>query len=173
MASGAAFAQEFAREGLYIGGGWNRAFENFDDGGFSVDDSRTINIFAGYRLNASTAIEFEYEDYDDFDLTLGAVRGSIDGWSLVANSKTYLSTERIQPYILLGVGVLDIDLSASLLGTTISEDGTGVLLQAGGGVDIYVTDHIAVELEGAYKLPGGDVADLDMWTLGGSLVLRF
>lgn len=43
----------------------------------------------------------------------------------------------------------------------------------GGGVDVFVTDHLALSTDVAYVIPGGDVADTDFLSLGIGLLYLF
>ena len=43
----------------------------------------------------------------------------------------------------------------------------------GGGVDLYATDHIVVNVGASYLLPLGQVGGTDVFTIGGGIEYRF
>ncbi len=182
-------AQNYAREGTYAAIGWSFAVEDFEDEiedqaaalGISVDidDSFGINGRVGYRMHYRFAVELEFERYDEleFDVDvagLGKVAdGEIEAWSLMANGKWILLPSRFQPYGLVGVGLLDADLSGRGAGISFSAHETVFAWQVGGGVDVYANENWVVNLEGAYVFPTSALEDLNFWTLGIGLQYRF
>ena len=43
----------------------------------------------------------------------------------------------------------------------------------GGGVDSPLNEHLVVNLQVAYLVPGDDLSDLEMTVMGGGLTFRF
>ena len=94
----------------------------------------------------------------------------------MVNMKNYLLTGTFQPYAMVGVGLLDAEVSirdAVALGVSVSEDEIALVWQVGGGVDVYANENWVVSLEGAYVVPTSDLDELDFWTLGIGLQYRF
>jgi opacity protein-like surface antigen len=50
---------------------------------------------------------------------------------------------------------------------------TDLAFRFGGGVDVYVTDHISLDIGGAYVLPIGDVEDLRFISIRFGIQYRF
>ncbi len=152
----AAYAQDYARSGFYVGAGWSYVREDFDDG--FEDDTWGINGRFGYRFYPKVAAELEFEWYDDF-------LGEEKAWSLMVNMKGYLLTGQFQPYGMVGVGLLDVD-------------GTEFAWQVGGGLDLYTYatasgDQYLVNVEAAYVIPTSDLDDWNFWTLSIGVQYRF
>ena len=180
---GAAGAEDegYARRGVYLGFHSVYTGERFESEiedslpgvDLSVDDSRGLNLRFGYRLFPWLALEAHAEVYDDYNIELlGVDAAEMDGWSLGLVGKFYHFTGRLQPYLLLGGGYMEVNLSDQLaLG--LSEDGSGSVLQGGAGVDIYLTQHFVLNLESSYAYPMGGVENLDFWTVRGGIEYRF
>ncbi len=116
------------------------------------DHDATLGFMAGVRLNEAVALELSYDD--QFNGLLGT------GWSsdaLQASVLLYLlpSNAQVQPYLVGGVGVY---MSSYNYWATdgwddyiVSEvDYTDGGFHAGGGVDIYVNQSVALTIDGRY-----------------------
>ncbi|MFN2378113.1 MAG: outer membrane beta-barrel protein [Candidatus Binatia bacterium] len=171
---------DYARTGFYIGAGGNYAFNNFDGlnstpGGpaivatDSVDNSAGYFVRAGYRVHANVAVEARFEHYLGFETDPGP--GHLEGYSIMANVKGFLLTGRYQPYVLFGMGYLDLNSPGVDQGDEIAGD--DFAMRFGGGLDAYITENLSMGPELAYLLPTGDASDLDMLTLSLGLNYRF
>lgn len=142
LAEDAGEQDTYARSGPYFGVNGAFALENFPN---SVDPSHTFGASArlGYRFIPLIAAEAEVDWYDDFDT------GSVNV-TATANAKVYPEawTGRVQFYLLGGVGVATLD---------VDKEYTDFLGKAGGGLDIYLTEHIVANIEMSYALPAGDL----------------
>ena len=125
-------------------------------------DGLGFNVAAGYRCHPNFAYEFEYTRIGD----AGSGLNEADYWTVTNNIKGYLSRTRIQPFVSLGLGVIravrDVDASVNLDHT----------VKLGGGIDYYVSDHIAVSLNGHYIVPTGGASDLHDGFAGLGLLYR-
>ena len=199
---------DYARVGSYGSVGYGIAIEDFDDGtNLDIGDSSFVDIRAGYRVHPNLSFEVQGSLLDDFDFDgqqqfvngLLTVDGSFDGWTLGANAKVYALTDRIQPYGLLGIGMLDGEAEAKTCFTedlfafdesdsdsdykgadvivvpgetecrSFKDDTTKFIWTAGAGVDFYVTPNVAVEIEAARVFQ----SDWAFWRYMMSLVWRF
>jgi opacity protein-like surface antigen len=171
---------DYARNGFYLIGAATYAIEDFDiddelgeaagpsDSGSSLfDDSWGFNVRGGYRFHPHVAAEVEYDWYDDFLDVDGA---SLEAWALTANLKLYALTGCIQPYALLGAGMASFDASVDGEGLADEED---FVARFGGGVDVYVTENIAITGDASYMMPTGDLEDLDFVALSLGAMWRF
>ena len=133
-----------------------------------------VSYFAdGGRVHPRIATEMSFERYTKADLdVLGQSALEIDGWSLTANAKGYALTGRIQPYGLLGLGTLYLNVEDQL-GLGLSDDQAAFALRFGGGIDAYVTRSIVLNVEASYLLPTGDLDDFPLVPLSGSIQYRF
>ncbi len=72
----------------------------------------------------------------------------------------------IEPYAMIGIGILDIDQDLRH-----GED--DFAFRGAAGVDFYLTPRWALYGEASYLLGTGDVSDFDYATFGGGLLFRF
>jgi len=134
--------------------------EIFDKSDFS--NTLGFNLRGGYRLHPNLATELEFEWLDEFELeNTSAAEASIEGvWSLTANAKGFISTGRFQPFLIAGLGYYDVgDTSDSGITSDLPDKG-GFGVRAGMGFDFFITDHIALDLEGTYNFGTSDIDDL-------------
>jgi opacity protein-like surface antigen len=160
---------DYAQVGPYIGLGGVYAIELFD-GGMNVDNSNGFHVRAGYRVHPNVAIEARYEHYLGFETDPGP--GHFEGWMATANVKGYILTGRFQPFLLFGMGYLNMTYP----GTNRAGDanpGDDFAMRFGIGMDTCLTEHIAIGPEVAYVLPIGDVDDLSFVTVALGLQYKF
>ncbi len=155
---------DFARPGVYFGAGGTYAIENFDVPGYNLDNTFGFNVRAGYRAIPNLAVELEYEWYDDF----GIQGVEVDGWALTVNGKGYLATGRVQPFVLVGLGVIHGEASAG--GLSLDDEAFGVRL--GAGIDAYTTENLVISIDASYVLPTGNLDDFQYFALGWGLQWR-
>lgn len=165
----------FARQGAYASVGGFFALENFDRDAaiqngpldISGDDGGGIDLRAGYRFYQYLAAEVIYQYYSGFAIKerISNTDDSFDGWSLSLNGKGFALLGAIQPYGVVGLG--------GLVFTEKRRDDSGFFARLGGGVDLYLTDHLVIEAEAAYVMPTGDLNDFQFATFGGNIQYRF
>ncbi len=154
----------FARSGPYIGVGASRSLnlvERYleDDpvlDELEVSDAWGVNARAGYRVFSWFAVEAEYEWVDDLNVELfGAEIGSVGVQSATANLKFIVPTWRFQPYLVLGGGVvfLDLDDRAGLLDV----DDSSFAARVGLGLDVYLTRSIVLNVGAESILTNAEV----------------
>ena len=147
----------FARSGPYLGLGFIYAFEQFDLKGARsqwgpVDDSLGVSGRAGYRLRPHFGAELSFEQYDGFELDRGA---KLKSFLFTVNTKWYALTGRIQPYALVGFGLIDSNFNTPS-GSIGDTDAAG---RFGAGIDVYLTNHVLVGFESSYVLPTTNQTD--------------
>lgn len=177
---------DYAEVGPYIGLGGVYAIELFD-GGMNVDNSNGFHVRAGYRVHPHIAVEARYEHYLGFETDPGDGPGSdptdfgpghFEGWSLTANVKGFILTGRWQPYLLFGMGYLDINYPGvnrvpNGFNGGDARPGDDFAMRFGVGFDAHLSDLISIGPEIAYVLPVGDAEDLDFLTVGLGLQFNF
>lgn len=165
----------------------------------SMGDSGGLGALVGYRLNSVLAAELQYEWVDSYD-----IEGSVDdsptlslysmtGHTLTGNAKLIVPFWRVQPYLVVGVGVsiFDVDMGElfndPIAGPALASAGievengtrTSFAGRAGLGLDIHLTDHITINAQGqvvltTLKKPGlGDITDLNYLGFSAGLRYRF
>ena len=127
----------------------------------SYDDSWGLNARAGYRIFSPLALEVQYEWMQGIDISsVGVPLGTWKPHTLTANLKLYLPIWRIQPYLLAGggVGIWSIEFTpagAAAVGLA-QADKTGFAFRGGAGIDIFLTEKLALNGEGAAVLNTSD-----------------
>jgi hypothetical protein len=177
--------RDFHRSGVYIGMGAVYGLENFDLEG--VERSRQLNLDAtnswgvnarvGYRFHPNLAAEIEGDYYQGFDLedSDGLDWLNADGFTLTANGKFFLMTNRIQPYLLAGAGIMfmNVDPGAFSMPRTPSWERTEFVGRLGPGIDVYVCDYFLLYGEAAYLLPAGALSDYPLASFNFGVQYRF
>ena len=187
---------EFARRGWLIGVAGSYAIETFKDDlesdiqdlvgfpvGLSVDNSLGITGRAGYRCHRRFSAEVEVEWLNGFDSDVSAPGfGKIDTIDIepvvvTANMKGYILTGRYQPFLLVGGGVMTAKggkvRDTVGPGLSLTERANGFAMRFGGGIDLYVTKHVVVNVGVDYVLPFDDLKDLDYISIGWGIEYRF
>ena len=181
-AASPAFAQDYARTGLYLGiGGLGAYYPEAEDeledelrsGGLDVDLTGGFELLGGYRLHSHVAVEGEFELLAKTDVDAGNNNQSeLESWSLTGNIKAFALTGRIQPYAKVGVGVMEAKLKNSTLELPGFER-SDFAARFGAGVDFYLNPGIVAYTGLDYVLPAGSVEDLDYLSFGAGIQLRF
>ena len=163
----------FERETMYIIGGGAWGCEDFSDTYRRTDDAVGLNASVGGRMLEHFAVEAQFEWFHDFRLQPpGSVTRSADTYAMFANLKAYPLKGRIQPYGLFGIGGLIVNslYFPDLQGTSSNEIQSGFAIRAGAGVEVYVSDHWFISLEGSYVRPIQTVSEFDhgsaKWGIG-------
>jgi len=166
LATSAATAEGFDERGFYVGVSGVYSATLFQEevlsyGGLpselaQVSDSKGASARLGYRLMSWIALEVQYEWLDTIEFsneTLGQF-AEYDPQTVTANVKLFLPTGSLQPYLLVGAGVgfwkLDtLDFSGTVPPVTGGQSsGEGFTGRAGLGLNLHLTEHVALNLEG-------------------------
>lgn len=149
----------------------------------SADDSWSINGHGGYRCHPRYSIAFSLEYFGGFDTqwtgVLGTGSDDIDIFAATVDIKGYLLTGRYQPFLLLGGGTMTVQTKVTnptgIGGSPVvqSRDYTDFVFRFGGGIDLYATEHVVVNIGANYLLPLGEVSGVDMFTVGAGIEYRF
>ena len=198
-----ASAQEFARMGMYVRGGLVAGFENskaLQNAIDQTDYSYEVDTFIsgagaiGYRFHPFFALDVQFEYLGESDVKLsgtdfipgqGTVTfndtkvATIKIWDVTGNVRAYPLTgvipDRFQPFALIGMGYGKGEVSSdnAALQNEVGGSEGGFIVRFGGGLDFYITEHIALYGEGSYVLTTGDIEDTDFGTLGAGAMWRF
>jgi opacity protein-like surface antigen len=183
-------AGDFDERGWYVGLAALRAFEDFDTNvtvrnifrqpiSFNVDagDSWGFDARVGYRFHPHAAAEVQLQYYDEFGLHVSSVFGreilaTADGVSTTGNVKWFPFTGRVQPYVAGGLGFLVLR-AEDVFGLGVSEAAAAFAGRVAGGLDVYLTEHLALHGEASYLLPAGDLSDFRMIPVTAGAQYRF
>ncbi len=143
--------------------------------GLSVDveDSVGFKFKLGSRSFRYLALELELEYLPGFETkVVGIPALETDIFTATANVKLFPLNGRVQPYVLLGAGLMSVSIKDSL-GLGLSASDSGPAIKAGGGLDLYMTEHLALALDLSYVLPAKAVVDFDYLSIGFGLQYKF
>lgn len=155
---------DFSRNGAWLGLGGGLALENFSLPG-RYDDAVDIAFRAGYRGMPWLAVEMLGEVLTTFD-GKDAPNGDVDGFLVSLNARAIAPLGRVEPWLMAGLGVLDVDTDRS----SRQED---FAFRSAAGVDLYLNPSWVLYGEASYLLPTGDVDRFDYATFGAGILFRF
>ena len=191
---------DYARRGLYAGVGGAYVIEQFDlpdatlrlpespISHFDVDggDSWGAEARVGYRFHPNLAAEGQLQYYDNFGIDVAEPADAspsrefftLNGLSFMGNVKGYPFTGRVQPYGLVGLGLLwlhAIHAQAPRVGLDdrFDDHEVGFAGRIGVGIDGYLTQNLLLNVEASYLLPTGDVSDFRMVPISLGVQYRF
>jgi opacity protein-like surface antigen len=136
----------------------------------------------GRRCHSRFSVEFEMEWLDDF---AGEVVNKRDGtarsdikFSTIAgtiNTKGYLLTGRVQPFVLVGVGAMSVrgDAKDSGSGVKTSQDDGHLVARFGGGIDFYVNRHWVVSGQADYVYSATNLESTNYISVGFGAMYRW
>jgi len=159
-----AFAQDFARSGLYGQVNGVASFESFDGLSSSgLDTGLGVSGRLGYRMTPNIAVEGLFEYSGDFSDISGL---DLTSTLFLANARYYFLSDRIQPYAALGVGGQTFHIDPG-------PDEGAFAVRFGTGLDYYISENWGLTGEFAYNLATGDLDDLNYMSLGWGAFFRF
>lgn len=165
-------AQDFGREGLYIGGSGVYAIEawrgNPEDN--NVENTAGLNGYLGYRVNEFASLEIHIEWVNNF---LNDNPGQLGGVTSSVRTKVYATQSRLQPYATVGAGILATTINKSNNIEGINKAQSDWAFRFGGGIDFYLTENWALNAEATYLWTVGDVKQLDYSSIGLGILYRF
>lgn len=167
-------APDYARRGFYLRAGAAVGFEDSvpPSSPADVDSMVGASFGIGYRAHPRLGIEgsFDWMRGDVMNRANGVTVGSWELWVLTADLKGYLATGIIQPYGAIGLGVQRQTVSIVLL-----QPGSEVAFapRFGGGIDVYLTDSVGLNLDAGYLLGTGGLDNANAVTLQVGVIARF
>ncbi|MGQ0658991.1 MAG: outer membrane protein [Chromatiales bacterium] len=161
-------------------------------GDFHIDQSFGLPLYAaslGFNWGSHLAMEVATEHYEG-DLEVDGIgkAGEYTVYTIIPQVRLrYPLSDRLTPYLVGGVGLGvseesdTTSLGASTASPRLSGNDTATIYVAGAGVDYFIADNIAVNLEAKYVMHDIDVridgapaeADLDALLLGAGLRLHY
>ena len=135
----------------------------------------------GRRCHSRFSVEFEMEWLDDFagevvNLSNGEVASDIN-FSTIAgtiNTKGYLLTGRVQPFVLVGVGAMSVRGDNNPIGSNKSSQDDGHLVaRFGGGIDFYVNRHWVVSGQADYVYSATNLESTNYISVGFGAMYRW
>jgi opacity protein-like surface antigen len=169
-AATASAEDDFSRSGCYVGMSTSLAFmteveDDLEDDfieGFDSDESWGFSQRAGCR-GRWLGGELHYEWIDGFDVSSDTRSKTLDAWALTADFKFWMAPGRFQPFLTTGFGYLEIDNEWDFAA------------RLGGGLDIYITRNVVLNLDTTYVIPTSDeeLNGADFVSVGVGIIYRF
>jgi len=167
-----AFAQDdeeeidYVRTGFYLGANVAFGDSHFRDGP-NFGSAWGYKLLAGYRAQDHFSFEAEYERFSHFLTRTNGRRMEIQTNAISLNSKIPFFTGPLQPYLKYGIGGLIVDNEVT------NADGGDFMMRFGAGLDVYFSDHIALNTAVDYVRGFGDVRDQRYLSLSTGISYRF
>lgn len=148
---------EYSKAGPYLGLGAAFGFDDFDlSDYFDIDPAYGLDVWAGYRFHPHVAAETQIEYLNGFKTELhGFELSKNQTVTWTTNLKAFLLTGRFQPFAYVGIGLGWQQIELSIVDR--SADFLGFAARFGGGVDFYITEHLALQANASYVLPTGEL----------------
>jgi len=166
--------------GPYFGLGYALGIDSFSPGPEITDErsSNGYNVRGGYRFLNWLAVEALWENYVEWDFD---DHGHFEAWTATVNGKAIYGTHSVQPFGVLGVGLMrgarsfrdEKGTSVSLTANLPTDRDLEWMVRFGVGADFYVTEWLAFNIETAYNIPFGELEDYDFFGLTGGLGFHF
>jgi len=135
----------------------------------SADNGVGFNLRFGKRVASHFAVESQFDRVSGYDSTASGA----NIWTIGTNVKAFLLTDRVQPYMLVGMGGIFATGKVLEMGKVVDVNGNGFMGRFGVGLDVYATERIGISLESAYVLPTSGASDFENITISWSLFYRF
>jgi opacity protein-like surface antigen len=170
---------DFSRPGPYVAAGFSVDFldsSDLKDAGvdYSFDPNFGITAAVGYRLSERIGVEAGVDYGFDANLKIGGNKvGKTTAWVSTLDFKGYLLTGRVQPFGMIGLGAGYAKFKGSGLADDVRADETAFVIRFGGGIDTYISENIALFVDGSWVLTTGRLSDVDYATVGAGLMYRF
>jgi opacity protein-like surface antigen len=157
---------DFARPGVYVGGGGTYAFNllesAFDDvlvDSVDVGDTWGFNTRLGYRATSWFSAEVEYEYLRNFGVSFEGVQlANLRAETITGNLRFIAPLRRFQPYLCLGAGATLFSLDDNIV-PGLEVDHSGFSGRLGVGLDVYATENIAFGVGADAVLSTAEVKD--------------
>lgn len=160
----------------YFGGGFNYAFENFDDeaGEQDWDNTYGFDLKAGYFFSEYFALEAMFQYLDDFEHSESGVMYSppyyysydydidVSLYNFTINGKGFIPIKGIvKPYGILGFGYAwgeaKRKITIGRISATDTEKDSDLCGRIGAGLDIFLSEQFAIEGEVSYFVGFNDI----------------
>ncbi|MGH0035589.1 MAG: outer membrane beta-barrel protein [Myxococcota bacterium] len=158
----------FDRPGPFVGLDFSYGYEDFDKDDVDVDDSLGFSVYLGQRIDSHFSVGLRWEFMSEFETSKDATSSEVETHTLMGTGRFYLLTQRIQPFLAVGFGLVHVRDDDGLF-----DDGNAFGVQAGGGLDFYLTDHVVLGAGAGYVVPATDLDDVRYVSIHGGVMYRF
>jgi opacity protein-like surface antigen len=154
-----------------------------------VDPSVGFNARFGYRFLRHFAIEGQFEWLDQFTIQIketttgqgGTDASTIGGYTVTLDAKLYPFTGRFQPFVDLGLGLIDLDsrdnqtivVSSVAYGPEVNLNDHELVARFGGGLDFYINETWGMNFTASYVTPAATLHHFNYTSLNAGFFYRF
>lgn len=121
----------------------------------------------GFRAIEHFAVELEYEYFGHLLTRDGSPRAKVELNAFTVNTKIPFFSGQLQPFIHYGLGAIFVSSDLEL------SNPSDFAMRFGGGLDIYLTDHIILNTTIDYLRGFGDVDDYRWLSISAGVGYRF
>lgn len=137
-----------------------------------VGVSGGLDLRAGYRFHERVAAEMGFDWVSAYPVTLGGQSaGGAANWMFYVDAKLYLLKEKVQPFVVLGMGAYHLDYT--IPGSLLRADATSFSPRLGGGVDYYVSYRWGLTAEVDYVIGTRQLTNFDRVSVSLGAFYRF
>lgn len=164
----AAVKTPYSRDGFYLGATGIASVSSFDDvNGADLGESDVvggIGVRGGFRFRDQFAAEVVYEGNQEFEFDNNV---DVSAQTFSVNGKFFPWTNRVQPYLLAGIGQFDAEVDV------VDFNEAELFYRLGFGVEGYLTRYMATIFELDYNMPTSDLDELTYSAAQVGLLFRF
>jgi len=137
------------------------------------DESWGAQLAIGHICSDMLAVEAMFEYVAPFEAFTGGNKDELDVMNASINAKLSYPAKKVKPYVAVGLGAMKAYEDIRYNGATSKAADWGLSFRGGAGVDVFVTDSISIDLEGAYVIGTGDVDHVKYTTISLGLAYHF
>jgi opacity protein-like surface antigen len=126
-----------------------------------------LDARAGYRIHSRIALEGQFQWASRFELTQGGAQlDKLTTYTGTTNAKIFILNGPLEPYAILGVGVVNAQFKNA-------KDHTAAAFRVGGGFHVFFTEHIGAYAEITYLKPFTSLNDYNTVPLAFGGIFQF
>jgi len=158
----------YSRDGFYAGATAIASVSSFDDvNGADLGESDVvggIGVRGGFRFRDQFAAEVVYEGNQEFEFDNNV---DVRAQTFSVNGKFFPWTNRVQPYLLAGIGQFDAEVDS------VDFNEAELFYRLGFGVEGYLSRTFAAIFELDYNMPTSDLDELTYTAAQVGFLIRF
>ena len=144
---------------------------SFDDTDASVGTSYGFQTRIGWRFHPVFAFENRFEWVDRAEVEASDRNlAEVSLWTLSGDLRAYLSTARLQPFAVLGLGATQVEWKVP---DRSARREFAFSIRAGGGIEVHLTQQLALVLDLTYLIPIEQLEDFQAFSTSWGFTYHF
>jgi len=135
----------------------------------TTENTGGVAVILGFRTNSFAAIELNFEQLRAYAEFGPEPANHERSYAIGVNGKFFMMNGRLQPYAIAGANVLILNKTTA----TDAENNSDWGFRGGAGMDFYLSQTIALNVEVTYMWGVGDVWQQDYLSVGAGVMYRF